>query len=343
MAGVARRVAGRDRLPDVFGIGSNVGQADRATRRRVGLPRPESRKHTGAPARNHRRGARRCRHSVADVAGESLVHQVFLADVGRVTLAALTVGLGQPALMQDVVIGETMARLTREVACSDRSDHLRVGALVAQGARIGMLARDVRVVTLGAAGDQAGRVQVGVCGGVARGAPGVGGRYRGANRRVGARVARPALILEVRPLRVLTVESNQRVVMTCGAHRRRGGRGMRRRAGAGRTRGADVAQSAADGRRQSHCPIEPEFCRLPLAGDRGEMLAVPKPFSGTSGTLKPNMPAKNFLDLLMFEGLEHHISLVYGNHINSLRAFARLADIPILIMNEEVDENKIKS
>jgi hypothetical protein len=38
----------------------------------------------------------------------------------------------------------------------------------------------------------------------------------------------------------------------------------------------------------------------------------------------------------MFEGLEHHISLVYGNHENSLRAFARLAEIPVLIMTEEV-------
>jgi L-fucose isomerase-like protein len=72
---------------------------------------------------------------------------------------------------------------------------------------------------------------------------------------------------------------------------------------------------------------------------KGEMLAIPKPFSGTSGTLKANIPATKFLDLLMFEGLEHHISLVYGNHVNSLKAFARLAEIPILNMSEEVVNN----
>ena len=79
---------------------------------------------------------------------------------------------------------------------------------------------------------------------------------------------------------------------------------------------------------------------LRLVLGKGEMLAVPKPFSGTSGTLKPNMPASSFLDLLMCEGLEHHISLVYGNHINSLRAFATLADIPVLSITEEVMKEK---
>jgi L-fucose isomerase-like protein len=74
--------------------------------------------------------------------------------------------------------------------------------------------------------------------------------------------------------------------------------------------------------------------RLVLGG--GEMLGITKPFSGTSGTMKPTIPARKFLDLLLTEGLEHHISLVYGNHVNSLRAFAKLAEIPTLIVHEEV-------
>ncbi len=77
---------------------------------------------------------------------------------------------------------------------------------------------------------------------------------------------------------------------------------------------------------------------LRLVVGKGEMLAVPKPFSGTSGTMKLDFPSQRFLDLLMFEGLEHHISLAYGNHVNSLKAFARLAEIPVLIMTEEVIE-----
>jgi L-fucose isomerase-like protein len=90
-------------------------------------------------------------------------------------------------------------------------------------------------------------------------------------------------------------------------------------------------------------PGEITFARISQAtGDlrlvlgQGEILSIPKPFSGTSGTLKPAIPVKSFLDLLMFEGLEHHISLVYGTHVNSLKAFARLAGIPVLFMTEEV-------
>jgi len=33
---------------------------------------------------------------------------------------------------------------------------------------------------------------------------------------------------------------------------------------------------------------------------------------------------------LMQEGLEHHISLVYGDYLAELQAFARLASLPVL-------------
>lgn len=75
---------------------------------------------------------------------------------------------------------------------------------------------------------------------------------------------------------------------------------------------------------------------LRLVVGKGKMLAVPKPFSGTSGTLKLDIAARRFLDTLMHEGLEHHISIAYGNHVNSLVAFAKLARIPILNLSEEV-------
>ena len=74
--------------------------------------------------------------------------------------------------------------------------------------------------------------------------------------------------------------------------------------------------------------------RLVLGG--GEILAAPKPFSGTSGRLKLDIPAQKFLDMLMFEGLEHHVSLVYGSYLNALKAFAKLVEIPVLNMSEEV-------
>jgi L-fucose isomerase-like protein len=84
-------------------------------------------------------------------------------------------------------------------------------------------------------------------------------------------------------------------------------------------------------------PGEITFARISQAtGDlrlvvgKGQILPVPKPFNGTSGTLKLDIPARSFLDTLMHEGLEHHISIAYGNHLASLVAFAKLAQIPVL-------------
>ena len=69
----------------------------------------------------------------------------------------------------------------------------------------------------------------------------------------------------------------------------------------------------------------------------GEMLAEPKPFSGTAGTLKLDLFVHRIsLDLLMREGLEHHVSLTYGDHLAALQAFAELVGLPILTLGEEV-------
>jgi len=63
---------------------------------------------------------------------------------------------------------------------------------------------------------------------------------------------------------------------------------------------------------------------------QGEVLTSPKPFSGTSGILRLNHPISQFLDTLMFEGLEHHISIVYGDYIRELKTYASLISLPIL-------------
>jgi hypothetical protein len=60
------------------------------------------------------------------------------------------------------------------------------------------------------------------------------------------------------------------------------------------------------------------------------MLAEPKPFSGTAGILRLDCSAQEFLDLLMHEGLEHHISLTYGDYLGELQAFASLVGLPVL-------------
>jgi hypothetical protein len=38
----------------------------------------------------------------------------------------------------------------------------------------------------------------------------------------------------------------------------------------------------------------------------------------------------------MFEGLEHHVSIVYGNYLLALEAFANLVNIPVLNFSKEV-------
>ena len=74
---------------------------------------------------------------------------------------------------------------------------------------------------------------------------------------------------------------------------------------------------------------------LRLVLGKGEMLSEPKPFSGTSGTLKLTCSAQEFLNLLMAEGLEHHISLTYGDYFVALQAFADLVGLPVLTIGEE--------
>ena len=69
---------------------------------------------------------------------------------------------------------------------------------------------------------------------------------------------------------------------------------------------------------------------ISLVLGKGEMLSLPKPFSGTSGTLRPGGSTEKFLEVLMRDGLEHHISLVYGNYLAELQAFAHQAGISVL-------------
>lgn len=62
---------------------------------------------------------------------------------------------------------------------------------------------------------------------------------------------------------------------------------------------------------------------------RAEILPAEKPpFAGTSGYLRFAKPASHVLDVLMREGLEHHISLTYGDHYAALAALAGLLDMP---------------
>lgn len=68
--------------------------------------------------------------------------------------------------------------------------------------------------------------------------------------------------------------------------------------------------------------------RLVVGG--GEMVRAPLSFSGTSGVLRFDRPAVEVLDVILREGLEHHISLTYGDHLSALLGLGCMLDIPIL-------------
>jgi L-fucose isomerase-like protein len=71
-----------------------------------------------------------------------------------------------------------------------------------------------------------------------------------------------------------------------------------------------------------------------LVVGRAEVIRGPKSFSGTSGLLRFNRPAREVLEIILTEGLEHHISITYGDHTDVLAAFAKLLGIPILPLSK---------
>lgn len=62
----------------------------------------------------------------------------------------------------------------------------------------------------------------------------------------------------------------------------------------------------------------------------GEMLPLPPAFSGTTGAVRFDSGTTSVMDTILSEGLEHHISLVYGDYVEALLALARLLNLPVL-------------
>ncbi len=61
-----------------------------------------------------------------------------------------------------------------------------------------------------------------------------------------------------------------------------------------------------------------------------EVLHAPKSFTGTSGVIRFDRPAGDVLGTIMDQALEHHYSLVYGDHREALRQVAARLQLPIL-------------
>lgn len=62
----------------------------------------------------------------------------------------------------------------------------------------------------------------------------------------------------------------------------------------------------------------------------GEMLRAPMAFTGTSGVIRFDRPAGDVSSTIIDEGLEHHFSLAYGDHVDTLAQVANRLDIPVL-------------
>ncbi len=62
----------------------------------------------------------------------------------------------------------------------------------------------------------------------------------------------------------------------------------------------------------------------------GEVLDRPNSYSGTSGVVRFDRPVGKVLETIIGEGLEHHMTLAYGDHRSALRHLASLLDLPVL-------------
>ncbi len=69
-----------------------------------------------------------------------------------------------------------------------------------------------------------------------------------------------------------------------------------------------------------------------LVVGKAEMRSAPMSFGGTSGVLRFERPAHEILDVIMAEGLEHHLSLTYGDHVAAVLALAKMLNLPVLCL-----------
>ena len=68
--------------------------------------------------------------------------------------------------------------------------------------------------------------------------------------------------------------------------------------------------------------------RLVIGG--GQMLKAASAFSGTSGTIRFDRGAAAVMDTIMREGLEHHISITYGDYQKVLESLAGILGLSVL-------------
>ncbi len=66
---------------------------------------------------------------------------------------------------------------------------------------------------------------------------------------------------------------------------------------------------------------------LMVAG--GEVLQAPISFTGTSGVVRFDAPAERALNGLIGQGYEHHVAMVYGDHLGAVAALGQALGLPV--------------
>ncbi len=67
-----------------------------------------------------------------------------------------------------------------------------------------------------------------------------------------------------------------------------------------------------------------------LFQQRGEAIPMEKLLAGTYAKVRFDLPMQTILDQVIYHGIAHHVSMVYGDYTQAFRIFARLADIEVL-------------
>ncbi len=70
----------------------------------------------------------------------------------------------------------------------------------------------------------------------------------------------------------------------------------------------------------------------------GELLARPRPFTGTCGVLRWDLPVEDVMRTIFDVGLEHHVAIVPGEHRDTLVALAEHWDIPVVRLGHDRGE-----
>jgi L-fucose isomerase-like protein len=70
--------------------------------------------------------------------------------------------------------------------------------------------------------------------------------------------------------------------------------------------------------------------RFRLVLGTADVVKAPLSFSGTSGVLRFKRPIGDVLDTILREGLEHHFSITYGDHVSALNVLAKQLGLEVV-------------